>query len=153
MTYLDLFSEQSVLLDIQASDADGVLAALIDGLVGVNPDLDPHRDALKAALVLRESQGSTGSAGVGIPHVKSPHTDQVSIVIGIHKDGVDFNALDGEDVHVFFAVIHPEQDADGHIGLLRWVAEIAQHEDFASFARQAKSGAQVIELLGELAPA
>ncbi len=153
MTYVDLFSEQSILLDIQAADSDGVLAALVDGLVTVNPALEPHREALKAALILRESQGSTGSSGVGIPHVKSPHTDKVSVVLGIHQDGVDFNALDGEDVHVFFAVIRPEQDAEDHISLLRWLSGIAQHEDFVSFARQATTGAQVIDLLGELAPA
>ncbi|MHC4824657.1 MAG: hypothetical protein ACYTEP_11670 [Planctomycetota bacterium] len=68
MTYLDLFSEQSVLLDIQASDSDGVLAALVDGLVAMNADLEQHRDALKAALILRESQGSTGSSGVRRGH-------------------------------------------------------------------------------------
>lgn len=153
MTYLELFNEQAVLLDIQASDSDGVLAALVDGLVAVNADLTQHHDALKAALILRESQGSTGSSGVGIPHVKSPHTEKVTAVIGVHQEGIDFNALDGEDVHVFFAVIRPEQTADEHLGLLRWLAGIAQHEDFASFARQASSGGQVVELLSELAPA
>jgi len=153
MSYVELFSEQAVLLDIQASDSDGVLASLVDGLVAVNSALADHRDAIQAALLLRESQGSTGSSGVGIPHIKSPHTDRVTVVVGIHQDGVDFSALDGEDVHVFFCVVRPEQDADAHIGLLRWIAEIAQHEDFVSFARQAKSGAQVAELLSELAPA
>ncbi|MDA0666645.1 MAG: PTS sugar transporter subunit IIA [Planctomycetota bacterium] len=153
MTYVELFKEQAVLLDIQASDSDGVIAALVDGLVASNADLAPHKEALKAALMLRESEGSTGSSGVGIPHVKSPHTDKVTVVLGVHQAGVDFNALDGEDVHVFFAVIRPEVDADAHIGLLRWLAGIAKHEDFVSFSRQASSGGQVIELLTELAPA
>lgn len=153
MTYVELFNEQAVLLDIQAADSDGVLAALVDGLVASNSDLAPHADALKAALILRESEGSTGSSGVGIPHVKSPHTDKVTVVLGVHQGGVDFNALDGEDVNVFFAVIRPEVDAEAHIGLLRWIASIAKHEDFVSFACQASNGKQVVELLTELAPA
>lgn len=153
MTYVELFHEQAVLLDIQASDSDGVLAALVDGLVASNADLAPHKEALQAALVLRESEGSTGSSGVGIPHVKSPHTDKVTVVLGVHQAGVDFNALDGEDVNVFFAVIRPESNADAHIGLLRWIASIAKHEDFVSFACQASNGGQVVDLLTELAPA
>ena len=77
----------------------------------------------------------------------------VSAIIGIHQAGVDFNALDGQAVQVFFSVIRPEEGAEEHLGLLRWLASIAQHEDFVSFACQAKEAQEVLDLLSELASA
>jgi mannitol/fructose-specific phosphotransferase system IIA component (Ntr-type) len=153
MNYVDLFSEQSVLLDLQVSDSDGALAAMVDRMIVINPALAERRDELLAALVERESQGSTGDAGVGLPHVKMSGLDDVTVVIGVHTAGLDFAALDGGPVHVFFCVVRPEEGADEHLGLLRWLAGIAKHEDFVSFAVQSKEAQHVVELLSELAAA
>ncbi len=150
MTYTDLLSTDSVLLDLQAMDADEVLAQLADALVKQDPALDGRRDELYAALLERESRGSTGQQGVGIPHVKLDGLDKVTLAIGVHQDGVDFRALDGEPVHVFFSVVRPADGADEHLGILRWIAGIASHQDFVGFSRQATAPAQIIDLLSEL---
>ena len=44
----------------------------------------------------------------------------------------------------------PEEATDQHLEFLRWIAGIAQHEDFVSFCCQASSTEQVRDLLGEL---
>lgn len=143
----------SILLDLGGRDADSVFAALVDGLITQRPSLAPRREELLAAMRAREAQGSTASQGVAIPHVKLPRVDGVAVVLGVHREGVDFRALDGARVHVFFAVVRPAETADEHLGLLRWIAGIAQHQDFVSFARQARSQQEVLELLSELAAA
>ncbi len=153
MTYSHLFTTDSVLLDMDHGDADAALGALADALVLQDPALVERRDELHLALQAREARGSTGSQGVGIPHVKLAGLDKVSVVIGVHHNGLDFNALDGENVYVLFSVVRPEVGADEHLDLLRWIAGLAQHQDFVSFACQASSSEQVLELLSELSPA
>jgi len=150
MNYVELFSEQSILLDLQVADSDSALAAMVDQLAILTPALAERKDELLAALIARESQGSTGDAGVGMPHVKMAGLTDVAVVVGVHRDGLDFAALDGGAVHVFFCVVRPEEGAEEHLGLLRWLAGIAQHEDFVSFSIQAKEAQQVIDLLSEL---
>ncbi|MDP7062905.1 MAG: PTS sugar transporter subunit IIA [Planctomycetota bacterium] len=153
MNYVDLFSEQSILLDLQVSDSDSALAAMVDQMVANNAALAERKDELLTALIAREAQGSTGDAGVGMPHVKMAGITDVAVVVGIHKEGLDFAALDGSVVNVFFCVVRPEEGADEHLGLLRWLASIAKHEDFVSFSVQATEAQQVIDLLSELAAA
>lgn len=153
MTFTDLFRAEAILLDLNEPDADSVLARLAQSLASLEPELAGREDELLNALQERESRGSTGSQGVGIPHVKLPGLTKVTAVLGVHREGVDFRALDGEDVQVFFSVVRPEDSADDHLDLLRWIAGIAQHEDFVSFACQASSTEQIQELLGELSAA
>lgn len=153
MSYPDLFTVDDVILDAQAPDSGAVLSKLSEVLVKDMPSLEGREADVRGMLEDREAQGSTGSQGVAIPHVKVAGLERVSVALMVHATGVDFRALDGEDVHVFFAVLRPEENADEHLGLLRWIASIAQHEDFLSFARQADSPGQVLDLLHELTPA
>ena len=151
MSYSELFGPDTVLLDLDQSEASDVLSTLAAAIVKLDPALEGQEDALQAALLERESRGSTGADGVGLPHVKLAGVSRVSAIIGIHQAGVDFSALDGQAVQVFFSVIRPEEGADEHMGLLRWLASIAQHEDFVSFACQATGAQEVLDLLSELA--
>lgn len=153
MNFAQHLTPRSVLLGLQAGDATGLLQELVDGLVANNPELAPRRAELLAALTEREAQGSTASQGVAIPHVKLAGLTQVTMVLGVHRRGVNFRALDNEPVHVFFSIVRPVETADQHLGLLRWCARIAQHEDFVSFTCQTQSVEEVLSLLNELAPA
>jgi mannitol/fructose-specific phosphotransferase system IIA component (Ntr-type) len=153
MTYSELFPPEAILLNLDQADADDVIEVLAQTLIQLDPALAGREAELIQALKDRESKGSTGSQGVGIPHVKMAGASKVSAVVGVHQNGVDYNALDGEDVHVFFSVVRPEEGADEHLGLLRWIAGIAQHQDFVSFSCQANSQKQIVDLLSELATA
>lgn len=153
MPYAQQLKPSAILLGIEARDSDGVLSALVDGLAAQSRPLSARREEVLAALRAREAQGSTASQGVAIPHVKLAKLDAVTMVLGVHRQGVDFRALDGARVHVFFSVVRPAETADQHLGLLRWIAGIAQHRDFVSFARQARSEQEIIDLLSELAAA
>lgn len=154
MSYPDLFRKEHVLLNpAAAGDAGSVLSALTEVLVQGNAELEGREAEILAALETREAQGSTGSQGVAIPHIKVAGLSSVSLALLVTRDGVDFRALDGEAVNVFFGVLRPEEKAEEHLGLLRWIASVAQHEDFVSFACQADSRTQVLELLHEMTPA
>lgn len=153
MTFTNLFRPESILLDLNESDSDALLGRLATALASMNPELAGREGEIQLALQEREARGSTGSQGVGIPHIKLPNCTQVTAVIGVHRTGVDFRALDGENVRVFFSVVRPEEGAEEHLDFLRWIAGIAQHEDFVSFCCQADSEQQILELLGELSAA
>jgi len=153
MPHAALFTEGSVLLDLQSDDSEGILASLVDAMVAANDSLTPRREEALQALIAREAEGSTGSEGVGIPHIKLPNFDSIAVAIGVHQAGIDFAALDGEPVHVFISILRPEDQTEEHLDMMRWIAGVAQHQDFVSFARQATNVQQVLDLLTELASA
>ena len=153
MIYSDLITEKNIQLGLDTFDSESTLAALADGLVECSPELKGRRDEVFDALREREERGSTGQQGVAIPHVQLSGLSKTAIVIGVNSAGVGFRALDGEVVKVFFAVVRPEGGKDDHLQVLRWIAGIAKHQDFVSFASQAEQPSQVVDLLSELSPA
>jgi PTS system nitrogen regulatory IIA component len=81
-----------------------------------------HNEVL-ASLVHREKMGSTGIGhGIAIPHGRLPNIDDVIAVMVTTSPGVDFDAIDNEPVDIFFALLVPEAQIEGH---LQTLAEIA----------------------------
>ncbi len=89
---------------------------------GVVPD--PRE--LATRLAEREALGSTGvGGGVAIPHCKLPGISRAILAIGISAEGIDFRAVDGLPVRIFFLVVSPSQSPAEHLHVLaaisRWV--------------------------------
>ncbi len=59
-------------------------------------------ESMLAAVREREQVLSTGiGGGVAIPHGKTPHVEQLMLAAGVARDAIDFDALDGQPVHLF----------------------------------------------------
>jgi mannitol/fructose-specific phosphotransferase system IIA component (Ntr-type) len=83
-----------------------------------------HRDDVLQAVFDREASMSTGfDNGVAIPHAKIDGPENIVLVIGIKKTGIEFESLDGKPARLFFLIISPKSQVGPHIQLL---AEIAR---------------------------
>src|SRR5690606_7781390 len=79
----------------------------------------------------REEVLSTGIGhGVAIPHGKSSSVDGLVLVAGVTPEGVDFEALDGRPVHLFFLLVGPEAAAGQHVKALSRVSRLLRRESF-----------------------
>ncbi len=106
MRLYTLLRKERILLDLKSSKKKDVLKELVE------PIAKPKdRDILVSALLRREELGSTGiGKGIAIPHGRSLVVDKLELVVGRSKKGVDFNAMDGKPVHLFFLIVAPPQD-------------------------------------------
>jgi len=60
-------------------------------------------DIVLKALLERESLGSTGiGGGIAIPHTRLSFIDDISILIAISKEGIDFNTVDKKWLTYYF---------------------------------------------------
>lgn len=63
-------------------------------------------------LSKRETLGSTGiGKGVAIPHCRTLAVSDVYVVVGISRDGVDFDAVDEKKVNLFFLIVAPPHES------------------------------------------
>lgn len=102
---LKLFFEMEVSLDAVVPRKDAVLALAADLLAGrAGMSYEHARDALAG----REKLGSTAlGRGVAMPHAISPHClEPAAALIGLSSP-VDFDAPDGVNVDVVFALVWP----------------------------------------------
>lgn len=68
-------------------------------------------DRIEAAAWAREQIAATGIGhGVALPHVRTPEVQTPVVVVGLSEAGVDFDAPDGQPVHVIFLLVTPAAD-------------------------------------------
>jgi len=85
--------------------------------------------AILASVNERERVLSTGiGGGIAIPHGKIPHADQLVLAAGVSPGGIDFDALDGKPVHLFFLLIGPESASGAHVKALGRISRLLRRE-------------------------
>ena len=136
--------------DIQASGREGALKELLDLLVDAGTVATGHKDEFYKAIIKREKRGSTGFGhGVAVPHMKHEEIKQMAVAIGVCKEGLEFNALDGKPVHTIFLLLSPEDRPNEHLEAMESIFGNLSQETFRRFMLQSESPEDVLVLLGE----
>lgn len=135
MKIVEFLNEKAVSAGLKATDKNGAINEMIDLLAraeGIR-----NKDEIAKILLARESLGSTGiGLGIGIPHGKSNTVKRLVAALGISKKGIDFDALDGEPVYIFFLLVAPEDSAGPHLKALARISRLLKDRYFRDYLRQ-----------------
>jgi PTS system nitrogen regulatory IIA component len=108
-----------VTTSLAATDKEGALRALAEMFPGLDVATVHH------VLAEREALASTGvGSGVAIPHGRLSGIPAIQAALGICPDGVPFDAIDGRPVHIFVAILAPEQQSSQHLKVLARVSRV-----------------------------
>ncbi len=109
-----------------------------------------NSDKILEALTEREKLGSTGiGQGIAIPHGKCDHVNKVVAALGISKKGIDFDALDGEPVHIFFMLVAPKDSSGMHLKILAKISRLLKDKFFRQALREAKTSEEALRQIHE----
>jgi nitrogen PTS system EIIA component len=127
MRLRDFFTAASIDLDLQATDKDSALAALVR-LVGVEARAG---DTLLRVLQRRESLGSTGMGrGIAIPHCRSLIANRLRLAYGQSRSGLEYQSIDGKPVHHLFLIVAPPLEiSNQYLPALGRIAQFAKEPD------------------------
>jgi mannitol/fructose-specific phosphotransferase system IIA component (Ntr-type) len=110
-------------------------------------------DALLRAILEREGILSTGiGLGIAVPHAKIPEVTDFVIAIGVSREGVDFDALDGKPAHIIVLIAAPTDRQRDYLALLAQVTVVLkQAETRQRLVEAADDPAEVHRLLASAA--
>ncbi len=151
-----LFKPKACSIGLKASDKNQALEESVGNLVSGGVLDAGLADDAKRALLEREELASTGvGQNVAIPHVKLAGIEEAVACLSVHNEGLEWAAVDGEPVQVLFTVLRPAEstelhDPERHLEMMRWIASLARNDDFRSFALQAKTRTELVDLLKEM---
>jgi PTS system fructose-specific IIC component/PTS system nitrogen regulatory IIA component len=129
MFLYEVFRPEFIKVDVEARDKDEVFEELVDHFCQVVKS--NAREEILDALRRREAKMSTGiQKGIAIPHGKTNAVENVEGVLGISRQGVDYDALDGQPVYLFFMVLAPGEDSEKHLRILKRLAELLENPQF-----------------------
>lgn len=123
-----------------------IIEELMQLLGGNKALLDPEL-ALQDVLA-REGYLSTGlESGLAIPHAKTDGVDSLKIALGLKKDGVDFESLDGKPANIIFLVLSPRNTSGPHIQTLAVISRNMKEREIREAVLRADSVQKVSEII------
>ncbi len=139
MKISEFVDARAIKMELEARDKEGVLRELV-ALVATTGKITDELAILKAVRE-RENLCSTGfENGAAIPHPRQGHPDIVKELVaafGRSTAGVEFEALDGKPVHLFFLLCAPT-DSD-HLKALAKLSRFLKKESFREKLIDAKA--------------
>ncbi|MCX7701379.1 MAG: PTS sugar transporter subunit IIA [Gemmataceae bacterium] len=150
MKFTDFISPRAIRADLAAGDKPGVVREMVQALLDAG-EIDPaEMESIVKAIMNREELGSTGiGRGVAVPHAKHASVDRLVGTVAVSRDGVDFDSLDGEKVHVLFLLVSPLDRPGDHLRALENIARQLRDDRFCRFLKQAKTAEEIRQLLEE----
>jgi fructose-specific phosphotransferase system IIA component len=148
MQILDFLSVENIKMSLDSKAKKDVIKEMVDVLVKSGKVKDKKR--MVQTLLEREELGSTGiGQGIAIPHGKSDTVADLTAAFGLSQEGISFDALDGETVHIFFLLVAPEGAAGAHLKALARISSLLKDKYFRKSLLGAKNPEEVIKIIRE----
>ena len=146
MKIRDLLAVESIDLNGKVTGKNETLDAMVALMAksGKINDVEKYRKGVYA----REEEGTTGiGEGIAIPHCKSDAVSRPGLAAMVIKDGVDFDALDGEKVSLIFLIAAPNTEDNIHLDVLSKLSVLLMDENFTSGLRNAKTVEEFLSVI------
>lgn len=146
MKIRDLLAVESIDLNGKVNGKNEALDAMVALMAksGKINDVEKYRKGVYA----REEEGTTGiGEGIAIPHCKSDAVSKPGLAAMVIKDGVDFDALDGEKVSLIFLIAAPNTEDNVHLDVLSKLSVLLMDENFTSGLRNAKTVEEFLSVI------
>lgn len=147
MRLSNIIKEKNVLLEMKAQKKDEALAELATYLK--KQKLINHEKEIIEKLLQREALGSTAlGEGIAIPHCKARGIKNPILMVGISRNGVNFEAPDGQPVKVFFLLITSPDDPSLNLQILALIAQLVKKSpELKSKLLAAEDVREVLEII------
>ena len=144
----ELLDKRSIRIDGAPKSKNEALDQMVELMAksGKINDLEAYRQE----VYRREEEGTTGvGEGIAIPHGKGAFVDKPGLAAMVVKDGVDYDSLDGEPVHLIFLIAAPNTKDNVHLDVLSKLSVLLMDEDFSRALQNAKSPEEFMKIVDE----
>ncbi len=133
--FFDFLGARSFVSDLQASDREPAIRELAEHLAET---AGRAAGDIADAAIARERMMATGVGhGVAVPHARIRGLAAPLVGVGISAAGIDFDAPDGEQAHLIFLILTPDEDAGIQLEILADIANTFSNPDMRDQALRA----------------
>lgn len=148
MKITEMLKREFILEPLKADNKRDVLAELAGSFAQGSVNI--HPEAMLHVLLERERLGSTGIGdGIAIPHGKISGLEEMVVSFGRSREGINFDAMDGKPVHLFFLLMAPENSAGQHLKALAKISRMLKDANFRKNLLDADTHAELYRVIAE----
>lgn len=144
----DYLDAAHIVCNLKGESKFQVIDELLDILNAESALLD--HDLAREDIIAREGYLSTGlESGLAIPHAKTDGINGLKIVLGLKKEGIDFDSLDGKPAQIIFLVLSPRDTSGPHIQTLAEITRNLKDSAKREAVLKAETPEQVAKIIQE----
>ncbi len=148
MKVSELLKTEFVIPQLKGETKEDVINELID-LFKNDPRVEDI-EKIRTAVLEREKVMSTGvGKGFAIPHGKSNAVKEIIGAFGKVSEGIDYDSLDGNPVHLIFLLVGKDNLISTHIKLLSRISRLMNKDDFRQRLIEANSAEEIVKLFND----
>ena len=148
MNLRDKLIEETIFIPMAAINKEDAIQELLNHLQSLN--------ILSATVKLfanikEQEKKFTSSAGRGIayPHSTSIEVDKLTCVLGISKEGIDFNSPDGHACHIILLTLSPANEPTEHRKFITRFRSMVENPEIRSNLHDSKNCTNILSIISE----
>lgn len=148
MKISELLAPDCMILSLKATEKRAAIDEMVHQLYKAGRINDEEK--YKEGILKREAQTSTGLGdGIAIPHAKNEAVVKPTVLFARSQSGVDYEALDGQPVFLFFMIAAPEGANDTHLQALAALSGLLMDHSFVAKLKEAQTPNEILALFDE----
>lgn len=148
MKLAELLTPDLIALDLLAGNHEDAIVELVRQLSSAKQLSPEFTSEIIDSLKAREEQISTGiGSGVAIPHAFTENCDEVLAVLGRSSQGIDFNSLDNQPVHLVILFVVPRRQYHLHLQTLAAIAKMVTNPEIRRALLDADAADTILSIL------
>ena len=145
MKIKDILSTESMIMDLKATNKEDAIKEMAD--LEVKTDIVNNEDEFIKSIWARENESTTGiGGGIAMPHARNKYINKARVLFAKSKEGIDYNSLDGQPVHLFFMITAPDGADNTHLQALAKLSGLLINQDLVEALKKAETPDDVIKL-------
>ncbi len=150
MKFTDFVSREAIVASLAADDKEGVIREMAGALQRAAALWKGSwRASSRRSSSARSWAAQASAAAWPCRTPSTPACGRLVGTVGVSREGVDFNSLDGEKVQLVFLLVSPPDRPGDHLRALENISRQLRNDSFCRFLKQAASPEDVVQLLDE----
>jgi len=156
MKFSDYILIDAINPELTATDAQGVLREMAQSLVDAGGIEQEEYEGIVKQLIKREELGSTSyggdhGRGIAFPEARHPSVKHTIVALAVSAEGIDFDSIDDEKIHLFFMLIAPTDVPGDFLRVIEHLTRRLKDKDntLPESLKQAKTREEIFALLEE----
>ncbi|MEE9369009.1 MAG: PTS sugar transporter subunit IIA [Pontiella sp.] len=145
---VEFLAEEFIMLNLKAVDKWDAIRQLASFLMLTHRVEHITHEELYESIVNREKEMSTAIGhGIAIPHGRIDKGPAIQGVLAICREGIDFDAPDGEPIKLIMLIVTPEAKKEMHLKVLGSLSSMLSSETIRNRLIAALSPEDVMEVI------
>ncbi|MFT9097579.1 fructose-specific PTS transporter subunit EIIC [Liquorilactobacillus sp.] len=145
MEVLNILKKDIMIMDLKAKTKEDALHEMVNSFFANG--LVNDKKLFEQDIFKREEEATTGIGdGIAMPHARNKAVNAAAVLFAKSEQGIDYDALDGKPVHLFFMIAAPANANDVHLQALAGLSSLLLDANLITDLKKAKTPTEVQQL-------